>query len=215
MRAAIDTALDAEADKPTERLPAMLTRDLDVASLVRLGLPSNVAAILSRAISRDPERRYPTAMALLRSLAALQDGRVETELSGVLAVIDFENLTGDPEAEWLGAGIAETLASDLARTPGLEVATRAKVARTLVALGPAGNRDLKLGLALGCSWVLSGAYQNVGTAVRITANLTEVSTGRVIATEKVDGVLDDMFSLQDRIAQSLLGHLRLEPSRAV
>jgi tetratricopeptide (TPR) repeat protein len=45
--------------------------------------------------------------------------------------------------------------------------------------------------------------------VRITTNLTEISTGRVVATEKVDGILDDIFSLQDRIAQGVLGHLRL------
>lgn len=194
---------------PTERLAAILTRDLDVASLVSRGLPPNLAPILSRALSRDPERRYPTAMAFLRNLAALQDGRVDTELPGILAVIDFENLTHSAEADWLGAGIAETLVSDLARATGLEVSPRARVARTLATLGSPANRDLELGLALGCGWVLSGAYQTAGAAVRITTNVTEVSTGRVIATERVDGILDDIFGLQDRIVQAVLGHLRL------
>lgn len=195
---------------PHERLAAILTRDLDIAGLVSRGLPPSLAPILSRALSRDPERRYPTAMAFLRNLAALQDGgRVDTELPGILAVIDFENLTRAPEADWLGAGIAETLVSDLARASGLEVLPRARIARTLLGLGAPGNRDLELGLSLGCGWVLSGAYQTAGPAVRITTNLTEVSTGRVMATEKVDGILDDIFSLQDRIAQAVLGHLRL------
>jgi serine/threonine-protein kinase len=194
---------------PQERLVAILTRDLDIGSLVSRGLPASLASVLSRILSRDPERRYPTAMAFNRELAALQDGRVDNELPNVLAVIDFENVSRDAEVDWVGAGIAETLVSDLTHASGLEVAPRAKVARTLGSLGNPGNRDLELGLALGCGWVFSGAYQKVGPALRVTTKLTEVSTGRVMATEKVDGTIADIFSLQDRIAQIVLRHLKL------
>lgn len=199
---------------PNERLAAFLTWDLDVASLVSRGLPPNLAPILSRALSRDPDRRYPTAMAFLRDLAALQDGRVDTSLPGILAVIDFENLSRDPSADWLAAGIAESLVFDLGRASSLEVAPRARVARTLKTLEAPVSRDLELGLALGCGWVLSGAYQTAGTAIRITANLTEVSTGRTVGAEKVDGVIADIFTLQDKIAEAVLGHLRLTPAQA-
>jgi len=136
-------------------------------------------------------------------------------LPGILAVIDFENLSRDPNADWLGAGIAESLVSELARASSLEVAPRARVARTLKTLEAPANRDLDLGLSLGCGWVLSGAYQTAGTAIRITANLTEVSTGRTVAAAKVDGVIADIFTLQDKIAEAVLGHLRLTPAQAM
>jgi serine/threonine protein kinase/Tfp pilus assembly protein PilF len=198
---------------PNERLAAVMARDLDLAGLSGRGLPAALAPILARALSREREHRYPTAMAFLRDLAGLQDGRVSTDLPDILAVVDLENLTRDPEVDWLGIGIAETLVSDLTRVSGIEVLPRTRVARGLAGLGASRSnsptRDLELGLALGCGWVLAGSYQKAGNAVRITTRLTDVSTGRVIATEKVDGTLDEIFALQDRLTRAVLGRLRL------
>jgi serine/threonine-protein kinase len=195
---------------PSERVAALFARELDLARLAGRSLPAPLAPILSRALARDPARRYPSAGAFLRELAALQEGRVDTELPGILAVLDFASLSGDPAVSWLGAGLAETLVSDLSRAGELEVVPRSRVGGTLAALGPeVANRELAVGLALGCSWVLSGAYQTASGAVRITANLCEVSTERIVASAKVDGRLDDIFSLQDRIAQLVQSHLRL------
>jgi serine/threonine protein kinase/Flp pilus assembly protein TadD len=199
---------------PDERLAAIMARDLDLAGLSGRGLPAGLAPILARALSRAREHRYPTAMAFLRDLAGLQDGRVSTALPDVLAVMDLENLTRDPEVDWLGIGIAETLVSDLTRVSAIEVLPRARVARALAGLGASGSgsptRDLELGLALGCGWVLAGGYQKAGNAVRITTRLTEVSTGRVTATEKVDGTLDEIFAVQDRLTRAVLASLSIE-----
>lgn len=199
---------------PDERLAAIMMRELDVAGLVSRGLPPNLAPILSRALSRDPDRRYPNAMAFHRALAALQDGRIDTSLPDIVAVIDFESLTRDPPHDWLSAGFAESLVHALARAGGLEIVPRSRVARALRALEAPANRDLELGLSLGCGWVVSGAYETAGTAIRIMVNLTEVSTGRTVAAEKVDGTIpDQLFSLQDKIAEAVLGHLRLTPTQ--
>ena len=53
-------------------------------------------------------------------------------------------------------------------------------------------------------WVVSGAYQRVGDQLRITGTLVDVSTGAVIRTAKIDGALDDLFALQDRLATGLV-----------
>jgi serine/threonine-protein kinase len=200
---------------PYERIAAIVACEVDLTVLAGRRLPDGLPAILGRALSRQPERRYPTAMAFLRELAALQVGGVATELPAILAVADFENLTRDPEADWLGAGIAEALVSALDRVPGLEIVPRPRVTRTLGTLRASGHAsspsgDLELGLALGCGTVLSGAYEKAGSALRIATRLTDVPTGRLIATEEASGTLGDLFALQDRLARSAMNGLRLQ-----
>jgi serine/threonine protein kinase/tetratricopeptide (TPR) repeat protein len=197
---------------PHERLAAAVGSDVDLGGLAWRGLPAELAAILGRALARDRGRRYPTAMAFLHDLARLHEGRLETEIPEVLAVTDFENLTRDPDVNWLGAGIAETLVSELSRVSGLAVLPRPRVARAFKVLADAplsSNPDLELGLALGCGWVLSGAYQRTGGSIRMTFRLTDVSTGQAMPAEMVDGTLDEVFVLQDRLARAVVEGLRL------
>ncbi len=92
-----------------------------------------------------------------------------------LAVAAFANLSGDPADAWIGDGIAETLAADLGRAP---------------AAVPLGLR-------------VAGAYQRVGDRLRITAQLLEPVSGRVVAGTRVDGTLEDLFGLQDELAARL------------
>jgi len=125
-----------------------------------------------------------------------------------LAVMDFENLSRNPDDDWIGSGVAEGVAAELARVPGLSVVARAKAVKVLKGLG-GGADALELGHALGCRWVLSGSYQRMGPALRMTSRLTEVSTGRAVATEKLDGKLEEIFSMQDRLASSTAAVLNL------
>lgn len=63
-------------DSPVERIDALMTAEVDLARVA--GFPERLAPILGRALSRDPERRYPTAMAFLRELDSLQESRAES-----------------------------------------------------------------------------------------------------------------------------------------
>ena len=111
---------------------------------------------------------------------------------GTVSVLPFTNITGEPGDAWIGAGIAETLIADLQGAPGFEVVT---------------------GEQIGVAWVLRGAYQRVGNQIRITARLVEVATGTVVRTAMVDGVMDDLFGLQDRLAADLAGRSAVPASR--
>jgi serine/threonine protein kinase/tetratricopeptide (TPR) repeat protein len=196
---------------PHQRLVAVMTRDVDLRALAGAGRPSGLTAVLGRALCRDREQRHGSAMAFLRDLVDLRDGRTQTELPGILAVIDFENLSQDASVDWLGAGIAESVAVDLARASGLSIVPRARVARTVAGVvGPAEARDMEVGLALGCGWIVSGAYQAAGSGLRVTTRLTEVATGRILATEKLDGTIAGVFDLQDRLSHAVMSHLRVE-----
>jgi tetratricopeptide (TPR) repeat protein len=67
---------------------------------------------------------------------------------------------------------------------------------------------IRAGRELGARWVLTGSFQRAGSAVRITASLLDVSSGRASRTVKVDGSLTEIFPLQDRLARELMAGLR-------
>jgi DNA-binding winged helix-turn-helix (wHTH) protein len=116
--------------------------------------------------------------------------------SRTIAVLDFANVTGDPDVAWLSAGIAETVTSALASIAEFSVVDRWRVIHAARLTGGS-LRDL--GEALGASLLVTGGYQRIGPQLRITARLVDVVRGDALADAKVDGRLDDVFALQDGI----------------
>ena len=189
-----------------ERIAAILTRD--PAPLQAASLPPELRAVLSRALAREPSQRYASAASFLSDLKRATEGEFVSALPDTLAVMDFENLSRNPDDDWIGSGVAESVGAELARVPGLTVVAREKALKVRKALGGAPDA-LDLGHALGCRWVLSGSYQRMGPALRITSRLSEVATGRVVSSEKLDGTLEEIFQMQDRLATSTAAILDL------
>jgi len=188
-----------------ERMAALLADTVTPPSAA--GLSPEWDALLKRALSREPAGRYPTASAFLAEVRRLRGGVVASALPDTVAVVDFANVSGNPEDAWISSGVAESVASDLARVPGLRV-----VARERIMKATAGRAldALEIGHALGCRWVLSGGVQRAGASLRLTARLTEVPTGLVVSSEKLDGTMDSIFAMQDRLAEAVAA--RLAPS---
>jgi tetratricopeptide (TPR) repeat protein len=123
-------------------------------------------------------------------------------------VLAFRNITGSGEDDWLGTGIAETLTADLRRVAGLSVVAHDRVHEVMGRLEQDGDVPedalaVEAGREFGARWVVSGGFQRAGEAIRVTGLLTEVQTGRVAHTVKVDGRLGEIFDVQDRIAREL------------
>jgi tetratricopeptide (TPR) repeat protein/TolB-like protein/predicted Ser/Thr protein kinase len=183
-----------------------------------------VEAIVRRMLAKDPDRRYPGMRELLDDLFAVRQGAAPASLpasalpSRAVAVIGFSNITRSGEDDWLGTGLAETVTTDLTGVEGLTVVSRERVQEALRRVGSGeGETDEALaaraGRELGARWVLLGGFQRSGDAVRVTARLTEVDTGAIVHTVKVDGTLDGIFDLQDRIVRELSSALRVTPAR--
>ena len=133
--------------------------------------------------------------------AAQQSGAADRALpqaGDLVAVVPFTNITGLPADEWIGAGIAETVAVDLERAADL--ATVAGEAAEGVSARAAGRR-------MGAPWVVAGGYQRSGDRIRITARLVHVATGMVSRTANVTGPFGELFALQDQLATALAGEL--------
>ena len=124
-----------------------------------------------------------------------------------LAVTQFVNISGAPAEDWIGAGIAETIAAEFEGRSSVRSVRREQVQaamRALAASGGAADSDMvEVGRTVGARWVVGGAYQRLGLRMRITARLVDARTGEVVAATVVDGALDELFALQDRVAADL------------
>jgi DNA-binding winged helix-turn-helix (wHTH) protein/tetratricopeptide (TPR) repeat protein len=113
----------------------------------------------------------------------------------MVAVLDFENVSGDDSLGWLSSGIAETITNDM-RVALPRIIDRVRVTEAVVR----GGRELSsLRCALGIDRVVVGSFQRAGPRLRITARIIDAVSGECLADAKADGPLDQVFDLQDRI----------------
>ena len=126
-----------------------------------------------------------------------------------VGVMPFANLSRAEADQVIGDGIAETLAADLVATTGIEVVHCGPVSRAARAGTSLGVNVLEEVAALrkcrerGATWLIAGGYQRTGDRLRITARLLEVATGGVRHTVRVEGVVDELFVLQDHVVEAV------------
>ena len=136
-----------------------------------------------------------------------------------VAVVAFANITGAPEDDWIGFGIAETITADLAGEGTVSVvgndAVEAALRMARVDAGTAVDLSdtpaVQAGRTLGARWVVSGGFQRLGQQVRLTARIVDVATAAVQHATTVDGTLGDLFDLQDRLSADLRRGLSESP----
>jgi adenylate cyclase len=123
-----------------------------------------------------------------------------------IAVLAFQNMSGDPEQEYFADGMVEEIITGLSRIKWLFVIARNS---SFVYKGKAVDVR-QVGRELGVRYVLEGAVRKAGDRVRITAQLLEAETGAHLWADKYDGKLEDVFDLQDQITENVVGVV--EPS---
>jgi TolB-like protein/Flp pilus assembly protein TadD len=123
-----------------------------------------------------------------------------------IAVLPFTNLSGDASKDYFSDGMSEELLNLLARVPGLQVA-----ARTSAFAFKGRNVDIReVGRELGVETVLEGSVRQSGDQVRITAQLIDTETGFHLWSETYDRKLQDIFAVQDEIAQAIVEKLKIQ-----
>ena len=185
--------------------------------------------IVQKALQKSAADRYQTAREFhidLRHIArrievnestqGMRAPRIETGQRSI-AVLTFTNVTRDAADDWIGTGIAETVTADLKNLPDLTVIGRGQISELLNAMRPSERTSehlpREIGRQLGAWWVLSGAYQRLGDRIRVTGQLVEVLSGKLIRTVKLDGRVDEIFELQDRIVFDVSRGLELKLAR--
>ena len=118
-----------------------------------------------------------------------------------IAVLPFQNMSGDPEQEYFADGMVEEVITALSRIRWLFVIARNS---SFVYKGRA--VDIKhVGRELGVRYVLEGSVRKAGDRVRITGQLIDCTTGAHIWADRIDGGVEDIFNLQDQVTASVVG----------
>jgi tetratricopeptide (TPR) repeat protein/predicted Ser/Thr protein kinase len=174
--------------------------------------------LVRRLLARDREDRVPTAAGLREMLESIRTaGPLPAETDGdgnrTVAIAGFVNISGNADDDWLGTGMTETLTADAAQLEAVSVVPRERLSETFKVLrqqtGEADDRlFLRVARALKARWVVTGAFQRSLDAVRVTASLTDVASGQLVRTTRVDGSVDAIFELQDRLVRELASSLR-------
>ena len=132
----------------------------------------------------------------------------KTEMPSI-AVLPFDNMSGDPEQEYFSDGITEDIITALSHLRWLSV-----IARNSSFTFKGQSPDIrKVSEELNCRYVLEGSIQKAGSRIRINAQLLEGATGSHIWAEKYDRELEDIFDLQDEITANVLFKIRPELER--
>jgi adenylate cyclase len=156
----------------------------------------------------EPIRAYSLSPRAEHQLAPASDA-TRAKASSVkpsIAVLPFTNMSGDSEQEYFADGIVEDIITALYRVKWLFV-----IARNSSFIYKGRAVDVKrVGRELGVRYILEGSVRRAGNRVRITGQLVDAATGYHIWADRFESGMEDIFRLQDQIAQSVVG--AVEPS---
>jgi TolB-like protein/class 3 adenylate cyclase len=125
-----------------------------------------------------------------------------------IAVLPFDNLSGDPEQEYFSDGISEDIITDLSQLANLDVIAR----NSSFTYKNSSVKVQEIGQALGVQYLLEGSVRKGGNRLRITAQLVDTSNGHHLWADRYDRELTDVFTLQDEITQQIVTALSIQLS---
>ncbi len=180
-------------------------------------LPRDLERIVLRCLDKDRDRRFQTArdvrnelelvrreLALGTSSAAPAAAVAPSRETPSVAVLPFANRSASADDEYFSDGLADELLNVLAKIRGLRVAARTSSSTFKGKSLPIAE----VGQALGVASVLEGSVRKSGNRVRIAVQLVNVADGFPLWSETYDRTLDDVFAVQDDIAQAVVKELR-------
>ena len=122
-----------------------------------------------------------------------------------IAVLAFNNMSGDSEQEYFSDGISEDIITDLSKLPGLHVIAR----NSSFAYKGRAVDVTQVGRDLGVRYVLEGSVRKAGNRVRVTGQLIDAPTGAHVWADRYDRDLTDIFAVQDELTQEIISALKI------
>jgi serine/threonine-protein kinase len=219
-------------ETPSDTMAAILQKDPPRISDCGVSVPAELEKIVTRSLEKDLERRYQTAGEMLDDVRSFRkrlefefelrrfsgsdkptgittkifpgDTNEGRERANTIAVLPFLNMSRGEDGDYFSDGLAEELINVLSKIRGVRVAARTstfsfKGKQTTIA---------EIGKALNVESVLEGSVRMAGDRVRISVQLVNVFDGFHLWSQTYDRTMDDIFLVQDDIAQSVVEELR-------
>jgi len=182
---------------------------------LRPELPQDLERIVGRCLEKDPRDRAQSALDVSYELRRLRKALEQSapgawagpdaSTAASIAVLPFVNRSASADDEYFSDGLADELLNVLAKIRGLRVAARTSAFHFK-------GKDAtiaEVGRALNVATVLEGSVRKAGQRVRISVQLVKVSDGFHLWSDTYDRTLDDIFAVQDDIAQAVVKELRM------
>jgi len=206
-------------DRDMAVIYSILNEDPQPAIELRPDIPETLEAILKKALTKDRNVRYASALEFAGDIFAVK-GALETGTQATLAmpsvgalsrtqpsvaVLPFANLSTEPEQEYFCDGMAAEIINSLAQLDGLRI-----VARTSSFAFKGKNEDVReMGRQLGVATLLEGSVRRAGNRLRVTTQLINVSDGCHLWSNRFDREMEDVFAIQDEISLAVTDALKL------
>src|SRR6266550_7671716 len=148
----------------------------------------------------------------IRVYDVLLDEPIGAEMSAAtrdkpsIAVLPFNNMSGDPEQEYFSDGITEDIITDLSKVSGLSVIAR----HSSFSYKGKPLKVQQIGRELGVDFMLEGSVRKAGARVRVTGQLVNCKKGSHIWAERFDRDLTDIFAIQDEITHAIVEQLKVK-----
>jgi serine/threonine protein kinase/tetratricopeptide (TPR) repeat protein len=177
-------------------------------------LPAGLGPIIEKALAKSLRARYERISEMVQDLIELRTGLDSEAITrrfpaatarSSIAVLPFEDMSSTRDQEFLCDGIAEEILRALGRIPDLHVASRTSAFQFK-------NRSAdirEIGAQLNVDTVLEGSVRRVGDRVRISAQLISVRDGYRLWNERYDREMQDIFAIEDEIAEQIAHALKL------
>ncbi|HJR34572.1 MAG TPA: tetratricopeptide repeat protein, partial [Gemmatimonadales bacterium] len=179
------------------------TQDAPRLSSRRANIPPACDAAVAKALAREPADRFARIREFAAALTEASSAPLAIPPAKSIAVLPFANLSPDAENGYFADGLTEEVITTLSKVGTLRVISRTTMMRYR------GRTDALRDLAreLGVSHVLEGSVRKAGDRLRIAASLIAADSDASLWADRFDGLLADVFDMQDRVASAVVGAL--------
>src|SRR5438874_5410226 len=178
----------------------------------RADIPETLCALVARCLEKKPEDRPTSAHEVISILDSLTSATGSHRIDSFavpggrpIAVLPFVSLTSDVDNELFADGLMDELITDLSMIRAVRVISRQSAMRL-----KGSEKDVAtIARELGARYVLTGSVRRAGANLRITAQHVDATAGAPLWAEKLNGTLEDVFDIQERLSRQIVDALRL------